>query len=131
MITNQGRLVGADAKRAILIFLVMTVHSFAEGLGVGAAFSGPNGERRGLFISASLALHNIPEGLAVALAVIPKGETPLRGALYAIFSSLPQAIVAVPAFIFVDAVQPLQPMGLGAAAGAMIWVVFSDMLPEV
>jgi zinc transporter, ZIP family len=50
--------------------------------------------------------------------------------LRAIFSSLPQPIIAVPAFIFVSIFQPLLPYGLGFAAGAMLWMSFSELLPE-
>lgn len=102
----------------------------SEGLGVGVAFSGARGMTSGPFITWAIALHNIPEGLAVCLVLIPKGESKLRAALYAIFTSLPQPLVAVPAFYFVDSVKMLQPIGMGASAGTMIWMVFSEMIPE-
>jgi zinc transporter ZupT len=54
---------GADAKHALLILGAMFLHSFAEGMGIGVSFAG--GERLGHAVSASLAVHNVPEGFAV------------------------------------------------------------------
>jgi zinc transporter, ZIP family len=53
-----------------------------------------------------------------------------KAALWSIFSSLPQPIIAVPTFHFVASFEHLLPIGLGFAAGAMIWMVFSEILPE-
>ena len=53
-----------------------------------------------------------------------------RAAGWSIFSSLPQPLMAVPAFWLVESVAPILPMGLGFAAGAMIWMIFSELLPE-
>ena len=54
----------------------------------------------------------------------------VRAALWSIFSSLPQPLLAVPAFLFVEVFKELVPYGLGFAAGAMIWMVFSELVPD-
>lgn len=119
---------GLDARRALLIVGVMTAHSFAEGVAVGVSFAG-SGDLAG-FISTAIAVHNIPEGLAIALVLVPRGTTVWTAALWAIFTSLPQPLMAVPAYLFVEAFHPFLPVGFGLAAGAMIWLVFSELVPE-
>jgi zinc transporter, ZIP family len=119
---------GLDARKALLIVGVMTLHSFTEGVGIGVSFGG--GQALGLFISLALAVHNIPEGLAISLVLVPRGVGWVRAAFWSIFSSLPQPLMAVPAFFFVEVFRPLLPYGLGFAAGAMIWMVFSELVPD-
>ncbi len=118
---------GASATKALLILGIMTAHSFAEGVGVGVSFAGSEG--LGAYITTAIAFHNVPEGLAIAVVLVPKGSPVWKAALWAIFTSLPQPIMAAPAYLFVETFRPLLPVGLGLAAGAMIWMVFSELLP--
>jgi len=117
-----------DARKALLIVGVMTIHSFTEGVGVGVSFGG--GIELGLFITLAIAVHNVPEGLAISLVLVPRGVAWSRAAFWSVFSSLPQPLMAVPAFVFVETFKPLLPYGLGFAAGAMIWMVFSELVPD-
>ena len=119
---------GAGGLKALMIMGVMTIHSFAEGVGVGVAYGG--GQTLGIFITLAIAIHNIPEGLAISLVLVPRGTTPFKASLWSIFSSLPQPIMAVPAFLLVIFFRPFLPFGLGLAAGAMLWIVFSELIPE-
>ena len=125
---SVGALRGVDARKALLIMGVMTAHSFAEGIGVGVSFGG--GDELGLFITAAIALHNVPEGLAIALVLVPRGVSVPAAAGWAVVSSLPQPLVAVPAFLAVNAFAPLLPFGLGFAAGAMVMMALLELLPE-
>jgi zinc transporter ZupT len=119
---------GANAAKAMLTLGIMTAHSFAEGVGVGVSFAGSEG--LGAYITTAIAFHNVPEGLAIALVLVPRGTPVWKAALWAIFTSLPQPIMAVPSYLFVETFRPFLPVGLGLAAGAMIWMVFSELVPD-
>jgi zinc transporter ZupT len=123
-----GQLQGAGAIKALMIVGVMTIHSFSEGVGVGVAYG--DGETLGGLITVAIAIHNIPEGLAISLVLVPRGTSPWRAALWSIFSSLPQPLMAIPAFLFVVAFREILPAGLGFAAGAMIWMAFAELMPD-
>lgn len=118
----------AGGLKALMIVGVMTVHSFSEGVGVGVSYGGS--EVLGNFITAAIAIHNIPEGLAISLVLVPRGTSPLRAGLWSVFSSLPQPLMAVPAFLLVTIFRPFLPFGLGLAAGAMLWMVFAELIPD-
>ena len=126
--TEFGELRGRDAHRGVLMIAVMTVHSFAEGAGVGAAFAG--GQRFGLVIALAIAIHNIPEGLAISLVLVPHGASVRTAAVWSVVSSLPQPLVAVPAFLFVETFSALLPVALGFAGGAMFWIGARDLVPD-
>lgn len=125
---SVGALQGADAKKALLIVGVMTLHSAAEGIGVGVSFGG--GRELGVLMTVAIAIHNVPEGLAISLVLVPRGVSVASAAGWSVFSSLPQPLLAIPAFLFVAVFQPVLPVGLGVAAGAMVWMTMSEMLPE-
>lgn len=121
-------LIGGKRKQMLMFLGIMTVHSFAEGVSVGVSFASTM--EFGVFIAIAIAIHNIPEGLAISLVMVPQGTSPLKAVWWSIFSSLPQPLMAVPAFLFVEIFKQYLPFGLGLAAGAMIWMVFADLIPE-
>jgi zinc transporter ZupT len=123
-----GAIRGAGARQMTLIVVVMTIHSLAEGVAVGVSFGG--GAALALMITLAIAVHNVPEGLAISAVLRPRGVGVLACAGWSIFSSLPQPIMAVPAFLFVEWSRKALPYGLGFAAGAMVFMVLEELLPE-
>ncbi|CAA6669225.1 unnamed protein product [Spirodela intermedia] len=121
---------GADASKVVLVVGIMTLHSFGEGSGVGVSFAGSKGLTQGLLVTLAIAVHNIPEGLAVSMLLASKGVSPQKAMLWSIITSLPQPIVAVPAFMCADAFNKFLPFCTGFAAGCMIWMVVAEVLPD-
>jgi ZIP family zinc transporter len=119
----------AGTRRVILVLATLFIHSFPEGLAIGVAFgSGEAG--LGLLIAVAIAIHNIPEGLAVSLPLRAEGVGGWNCVGWAIFSGLPQLIAALPAYLAVRAFRPILPYAFGFAAGAMIFLVISEIIPE-
>ncbi len=133
----------ADFTKLVLILGVLTVHSFPEGVAVGVAFAELNlvGAETlplfgfgvpilGLFMTIAISIHNIPEGVAISIPLEAMGVSNLRKVWWAVFSSLPQPIGAVIAFYFVTLAIEFLPFGFGFAAGAMIYLVATEFIPE-
>lgn len=123
-----GAATGEQARRMLLMMVVMTVHSFSEGVAVGVSFGG--GVELATLITIAIAIHNVPEGIAITAVMRPRGVSVARSGIWSIVSSLPQPLMAVPAFLFVEAFRPALPWGLGFAAGAMVFMVLVELLPE-
>jgi zinc transporter, ZIP family len=117
------------ATSANTMVTVMTAHSAAEGIGVGVSYGG--GNELGVFVTLLIALHNIPEGLAISAVLVPRGASVRSAAWWSVFSSLPQPLLAPLAYLFVEQFRAVLPAGLGFAAGAMIWMVGSELVPDL
>ncbi|WP_247010394.1 ZIP family metal transporter [Halorientalis litorea] len=131
----------ADFQKLVLILGVLTVHSFPEGVAVGVSFAELNlagGLTLGpfvvpilaLFMTIAISIHNIPEGVAISIPLQSMGVSPPRMVWWAVFSSLPQPIGAVLAFAFVRIARDFLPAGFGFAAGAMVFLVLTEFIPE-
>ncbi|RZC93361.1 hypothetical protein C5167_035881 [Papaver somniferum] len=121
---------GADARKVVLVIGIMTLHSFGEGSGVGVSFAGSKGFSQGLLVTLAIAVHNIPEGLAVSMVVATRGVSPQNAMFWSVITSLPQPIVAVPSFMCAEAFKQILPFCTGFAAGCMIWMVIAEVLPD-
>ncbi len=131
----------ADFRKLVLILGVLTVHSFPEGVAVGVSFAdlGLSGgvELLGfavpllaVFMTVAISIHNVPEGTAISIPLREMGISEPRMVWWAVFSSLPQPIGAVIAFYFVRVARQLLPFGFGFAAGAMVYLVVTEFVPE-
>eukprot|EP00884_Botryococcus_braunii_P007296 jgi/Botrbrau1/16568/Bobra.0262s0005.1 len=121
---------GAGARKTLLMVCIMAAHALGEGSGVGVSFCGDRGWAQGLLVTMAIGLHNIPEGLAVATVLVGKGVSVRQAVLWTLLTALPQPLVAVPAYLFVDSFRSLLPLALGFAAGCMVWMVFAELLPD-
>lgn len=83
---------GAEAAKVILVVGIMTLHSFGEGSGVGVSFAGSKGLSQGILVTLAIAVHNIPEGLAVSMVLASRGVSPQKAMLWSVITSLPQVI---------------------------------------
>jgi len=117
------------SKRGFLIFLAMFIHSFPEGVAIGVGFATGN-MGFGLLIALAISVHNIPEGIAISLPLRAGGASFVRCFTLSVLSSVPQPLAAVPAVLVVWFFQPLLATALGFAAGAMIYLVVLELIPE-
>ena len=78
----------------------------------------------------AIGVHNIPEGIAVSLPLKKDGASTLHCAWASILTSLPQALLATPSALLAVHFEPMLPIGLGFAGGAMIYLVVAELLPE-
>jgi ZIP family zinc transporter len=125
---NQGA-VTSRMQRIWLFVIAITLHNFPEGLAVGVSFGGGD-MANGTTTAFGIGLQNVPEGLAVAVSLASVGYSRLFAFVAAVLTGL---VEPVGGFLGIGAVsfsEPLLPWGLGFAAGAMIWVVSSEIIPE-
>jgi zinc transporter ZupT len=119
----------SDSRKSILVIATMFVHSVPEGIAIGVGYA--TGEVRfGLLLAAAIAVHNIPEGTAVSLPLRARGASLWRCVGYSVLTSVPQPLLAVPAYLLTSLFQPLVAPSLGFAGGAMIFLVMAELLPE-
>ncbi len=131
----------ADFKKLVLILGILTVHSFPEGVAVGVSFADLNltdGPMLlgfsipilAIFMTIAISIHNVPEGTAVSIPLRAMGVSNWKLVWWSVFSSLPQPVGAVLAFGFVRYAREFLPFGFGFAAGAMVYLVLTEFIPE-
>ena len=116
-------------SRVWLFVLAITLHNLPEGMAIGVSFA--DGDMTvGLPLTTAIALQDIPEGLAIALALRVTGISALRAAMVAIGSGLMEPLGAVIGLGVSSGFALGYPIALGLAAGAMIFVVSHEVIPE-
>jgi len=127
-------------KRTTLLIMAITLHNIPEGLAVGVAFgaAGVGGEAvaggatlaGAVALSIGIGLQNFPEGIAIALPLRREGMPVLKCFWYGQLSAVVEPVAAVIGAAAVLLVEPLLPYALAFAAGAMIYVVVEELIPE-
>jgi len=116
-------------SRLWLFIIAITMHNFPEGLAVGVSF-GSGDVARGIIVATAIGLQNAPEGLAVALPLIREKYSRARSISYATLTGLVEPVGALIGIILVTTIHSVLPWGMAFAAGAMLFVVVDEMVPE-
>lgn len=123
-------------KRSVLLVLAITLHNIPEGLAIGVAFGGviygleSSSFAGAIALAIGIGLQNFPEGAAVSLPLRRDGYSRTKSFLYGQASGFVEPISAFLGAIAVVAMRPILPYALAFAAGAMIFVVVEELIPE-
>lgn len=123
---------GADPgalPRIWLFVIAITIHNFPEGMAVGIGFGGGN-VTNGISLATGIGLQNAPEGLAVALALRGQGYSKLRAFTIALMTGLVEPVGGLLGVALVHVSVYVLPLGLTFAAGAMLYIISHEIIPE-
>ncbi|MFN8536417.1 MAG: ZIP family metal transporter [Thermomicrobiales bacterium] len=117
-------------RRTTLLVLAITLHNIPEGLAVGVAFGASSALGAAVALALGIGLQNLPEGLAVAMPLRREGLSRGRSFWYGQLSAIVEPIAAVLGAAATLLVRPILPYTLAFAAGAMLYVVVEELIPE-
>jgi len=123
-------------QRSVLLVLAVTLHNFPEGLAVGVAFGAvaaniPSASIAGaVALAVGIGLQNFPEGAAVSIPLKREGLSSTKSFMYGQFSGAVEPVAGVMGAAAVYYMRPILPYALAFAAGAMIFVVGEELIPE-
>jgi len=123
-------------RRAVLLVTAITLHNIPEGLAVGVAFGGviagvpATSVTAAVALSIGIGLQNFPEGIAVAMPLRSEGVSRLKSFWYGQLSAAVEPVAAVIGATAVVLAAPILPYALSFAAGAMVYVVVEELIPE-
>ncbi|CAM4706136.1 unnamed protein product [Leuciscus chuanchicus] len=126
---------GSSWRRVVLLILAITIHNIPEGLAVGVGFGAIGKTPSATFESArnlaiGIGIQNFPEGLAVSLPLRGSGVSTWRSFWYGQLSGMVEPLAGLLGAVAVVMAEPLLPYALAFAAGAMVYVVVDDIIPE-
>lgn len=116
-------------RKVWLFIIAITLHNFPEGMAVGVSF-GSGDMKNGLVLAIAIALQNIPEGLAVALPLAGLGYNRWQAVGIALATGLVEPVGGLLGITMVTLFQPVLPIAMGFAAGAMLFVISEEIIPE-
>ena len=130
----EGHMCGL--KKTTMLVLAVTLHNIPEGMAVGVVFAGFLAEKSGITLAAALALslgiaiQNFPEGAIISLPLKGEGMSSNRAFLYGTLSGVVEPVAALLTVLLYRVLAPVLPVLLALAAGAMIYVVVEELIPE-
>ena len=123
-------------KKTTMMVLAVTIHNIPEGMAVGVAFTGAMAQSTGITIAGAMALaigiaiQNFPEGAIISMPLKSEGISKSKAFLYGTASGIVEPIGALITILLTSLVVPILPYLLSFAAGAMIYVVVEELIPE-
>jgi zinc transporter, ZIP family len=123
---------GPDSQalgRIWLFVAAITLHNFPEGMAVGVGFAGGN-IGNGLSLATGIGIQNIPEGLAVAVSLLSVGYSKPKSFLVGFISGLAEPVGGLIGSVAVSFAGALMPLAMAFAAGAMLFVISDEIIPE-
>jgi ZIP family zinc transporter len=133
---SQAEGIKTTWQRSVLLILAITIHNIPEGMAVGVAFGAaaagiPGASTAGaIALALGIGIQNFPEGLAISAPLRREGFTRFRSWWYGQLSALVEPIAAVIGAAAVVTMRQILPYALAFAAGAMIYVVIEELIPE-
>lgn len=134
---EQAEGLHTNAKKNTMLLLAVTLHNIPEGMAVGVVFAGVLSGDSGITLSAALALsigiaiQNFPEGAIVSMPQKSKNTSKGKSFLYGVLSGVVEPIAALVTILLTSVLAPVLPYLLAFAAGAMIYVVVEELIPEL
>ena len=126
--------VSAHLKKTTMLVLAVTLHNIPEGMAVGVTFAGVLADNTTMTLAGALsigiAIQNFPEGAIISMPLKSQGLTKKRAFAYGALSGIVEPIAALITILLTALVVPLLPYLLSFAAGAMIYVVVEELIPE-
>ena len=126
----------SNLKKNTMMIFAITLHNIPEGMAVGVVLAGALSGSAPISLSAALALaigiaiQNFPEGAIISMPLVRNGETKKKAFLYGVISALVEPLAAAITMLFIGIIAPILPYILAFAAGAMIYVVVEELIPE-
>lgn len=129
LIDKRREGVSSSLSQIWLFIIAITIHNFPEGMATGVGFGTENiGD--GLALALGIGIQNIPEGLAVALSLMREKYSVRYAFIVAALTGLVEPVGAVLGFGLVNIFKPVLPVVLASAAGAMLFVICDEIIPE-
>ncbi len=126
----------AKLKKTTMMVFAVTLHNIPEGMAVGVTFAGALAQNAGITMAGAFALavgiaiQNFPEGAIISMPLKSEGVSKPKAFLYGTLSGIVEPIGAIITILLTNAVVPILPYLLSFAAGAMIYVVVEELIPE-
>ncbi|WP_174731903.1 ZIP family metal transporter [Mesobacillus harenae] len=116
-------------RKTVLVIIAITLHNLPEGLSVGVSY-GAGAENLGAIIALAIGLQNAPEGFLVAIYLVSQKVSRITALIIATLTGLVEIVTGALGYVLASEVDMLVPYGLSFAAGAMLFVIYKELIPD-